>query len=67
MNVKLVTSWRLEFKTICFPLTMDGVLTVIERPEIKMEGNEYYTKIHEEFKKYGVEKLTAAQMGFRVW
>jgi hypothetical protein len=29
-----------------------------------MEGNEYYTKIHEELsKKYGVDKLTAAQMG----
>jgi cytochrome c553 len=26
--------------------------------------NEYYTKIHEELsKKYGVDKLTAAQMG----
>jgi hypothetical protein len=29
-----------------------------------MEGNEYYAKIHEELsKKYGVDKLTAAQMG----
>jgi hypothetical protein len=28
-----------------------------------MEGNEYYTKIHDELsKKYGVDKLTAAQM-----
>jgi hypothetical protein len=28
-----------------------------------MEGNEYYTKIHDELSKYGVDKLTAAQMG----
>jgi len=31
---------------------------------VKIEGNPYYEKIHEELsKKYGVEKLTAAQMG----
>jgi hypothetical protein len=30
-----------------------------------MEGNEYYTKIHDELsKKYGVDKLTAAQDGW---
>jgi hypothetical protein len=32
--------------------------------DVKMEGNAYYTKIHDELsKKYGVDKLTAAQMG----
>ena len=34
------------------------------KTDVKMEGNEYYTKIHEQLsKKYGVDKLTAAQMG----
>ena len=34
------------------------------KTDVKMEGNEYYKKIHEELsKKYGVDKLTAAQMG----
>ncbi len=34
------------------------------KTDVKMEGNEYYTKIHDELsKKYGVDKLTAAQMG----
>ena len=32
--------------------------------EVKVEDNAYYTKIHEELsKKYGVDKLTVAQMG----
>ena len=32
--------------------------------DVKMEGNAYYDKIHKELsKKYGVDKLTAAQMG----
>ena len=31
---------------------------------VNVKDNEYYTKIHEELsKKYGVEKLTIAQMG----
>lgn len=46
------------------PLTMSWCIDCHRKTEVKMEGNEYYTKIHEELsKKYGVEKLTAAQMG----
>jgi mono/diheme cytochrome c family protein len=46
------------------PLTMGWCITCHRKTEVKMEGNEYYTKIHEELsKKYGVAKLTAAQMG----
>ena len=46
------------------PLTMGWCINCHRKTEVKMEGNEYYTKIHEELsKKYGVEKLTAAQMG----
>jgi hypothetical protein len=33
-----------------------------------MEGNEYYTKIHEELsKKYGVDKLSSSNGRFRMW
>jgi len=46
------------------PLTMSWCINCHRKTEVKMEGNEYYTKIHDELsKKYGVEKLTAAQMG----
>jgi mono/diheme cytochrome c family protein len=46
------------------PLTMSWCIDCHRKTEVKMEGNEYYTKIHEQLsKKYGVEKLTAAQMG----
>jgi mono/diheme cytochrome c family protein len=46
------------------PLTMGWCINCHRETEVKMEGNEYYTKIHAELsKKYGVEKLTAAQMG----
>jgi mono/diheme cytochrome c family protein len=46
------------------PLTMGWCIDCHRKTEVKMEGNEYYTKIHEELsKKYGVDKLTAAQMG----
>jgi cytochrome c2 len=46
------------------PLTMGWCIDCHRKTEVKMEGNEYYTKIHEQLsKKYGVEKLTAAQMG----
>jgi mono/diheme cytochrome c family protein len=45
-------------------LTMGWCINCHRETEVKMEGNDYYTKIHEELsKKYGVEKLTAAQMG----
>ena len=46
------------------PLTMGWCIDCHRKTDVKMEGNAYYTKIHEELsKKYGVEKLTAAQMG----
>lgn len=46
------------------PLTMGWCVNCHRKTEVKMEGNDYYTKIHEELsKKYGVDKLTAAQMG----
>ena len=46
------------------PLTMGWCINCHRETNVKMEGNEYYTKIHDELsKKYGVDKLTAAQMG----
>ena len=46
------------------PLTMGWCVDCHRKTEVKMEGNGYYTKIHEELsKKYGVDKLTEAQMG----
>jgi cytochrome c2 len=46
------------------PLTMGWCVNCHRKTDVKMEGNEYYTKIHAELsKKYGVDKLTAAQMG----
>ncbi|MFV5700540.1 c-type cytochrome [Flavobacterium sp. XS2P12] len=46
------------------PLTMGWCVDCHRKTDVKMEGNEYYAKIHEQLsKKYGVDKLTAAQMG----
>jgi mono/diheme cytochrome c family protein len=46
------------------PLTMGWCVNCHRKTDVKMEGNAYYTKIHEELsKRYGVDKLTAAQMG----
>ena len=46
------------------PLTMGWCINCHRETEVKMEGNAYYDKIHSELsKKYGVDKLTAAQMG----
>lgn len=46
------------------PLTMGWCIECHRDSDVKMEGNEYYAKIHEELsKKYGVEKLTVADMG----
>ena len=46
------------------PLTMGWCIDCHRKTDVKMEGNEYYTRIHEQLsKKYGVDKLTAAQMG----
>ncbi len=46
------------------PLTMGWCINCHRETEVKMEGNDYYKKIHAELsKRYGVDKLTAAQMG----
>ncbi len=46
------------------PMTMKWCIDCHRKTDVKMEGNDYYTKIHEQLsKKYGVAKLTAAQMG----
>jgi mono/diheme cytochrome c family protein len=46
------------------PLTMGWCIDCHRKTDVKMEGNAYYDKIHSELsKKYGVDKLTAAQMG----
>ena len=46
------------------PLTMGWCINCHKETEVDLKGNEYYTKIHEELsKKYGVEKVTVAQMG----
>ena len=46
------------------PLTMGWCINCHRETNVKVEDNAYYTKIHEELsKKYGVENLTAAQMG----
>ena len=45
-------------------LTMGWCINCHRESEVNVKNNEYYTKIHEELsKKYGVEKLTVAQMG----
>ncbi|WP_027125672.1 c-type cytochrome [Gelidibacter mesophilus] len=46
------------------PLTMGWCINCHRETDVKVENNEYYTKIHDQLsKKYGVEKLTVAQMG----
>ena len=46
------------------PLTMGWCINCHRETNLKVESNEYYAKIHEALsKKYGVEKLTVAQMG----
>ncbi|MDG1571026.1 cytochrome c3 family protein [Robiginitalea sp. M366] len=46
------------------PLTMGWCINCHRETNVQMEGNDYYEKIHEELaKKYGVEQVTAAQMG----
>ena len=46
------------------PLTMGWCINCHRDTNVKVEDNAYYTKIHEELsKKYGVDKLTVAQMG----
>jgi mono/diheme cytochrome c family protein/DNA-directed RNA polymerase subunit RPC12/RpoP len=46
------------------PLTMGWCINCHRETDVKVEGNDYYAKIHEELaKKYGVQKLTAENMG----
>jgi len=46
------------------PLTMGWCINCHRETNVDLKDNAYYTKIHEELsKKYGVEELTAAQMG----
>jgi len=46
------------------PLTMGWCIDCHKTTEVKVQDNAYYTKIHEQLsKKYGLDKLTAAQMG----
>lgn len=46
------------------PLTMGWCINCHRETDVKVEGNAYYEKIHDELaKKYGVQKLTAANMG----
>ncbi|MDO5979411.1 c-type cytochrome [Flavivirga spongiicola] len=46
------------------PLTMGWCIECHRTTNVNVKDNAYYTKIHEELsKKYGVDKLTAAQMG----
>ena len=46
------------------PLTMGWCIDCHRETNVNMKDNEYYEKIHTELsKKYGVEQLTAAQMG----
>ncbi|MDO1513466.1 c-type cytochrome [Maribacter confluentis] len=45
-------------------LTMGWCIDCHRETNVKVEGNEYYEKIHAELsKKYGVDNLTAAQLG----
>ncbi len=45
-------------------LTMGWCIDCHRKTEVNVKDNAYYTKIHEQLsKKYGVDKLTAAQMG----
>ncbi|MDU8886659.1 cytochrome c3 family protein [Yeosuana sp. MJ-SS3] len=46
------------------PLTMGWCINCHRETNVKVQDNEYYTKIHEELsKKYEVDQLSAAQMG----
>jgi Class III cytochrome C family len=46
------------------PLTMGWCINCHNETNVNMKDNEYYKKIHEELsKKYGRDKLTAAELG----
>ena len=55
---------EMEIMSQYSPLTMGWCINCHRETNVKVEGNAYYEKIHEQLsKKYGVENLTAAQMG----
>ena len=55
---------QLEIMYQYSPLTMGWCINCHRETNVQVESNEYYAKIHDELsKKYGVDKLTAAQMG----
>ena len=55
---------RMEIMSQFAPLTMGWCINCHRETNVKVENNDYYTKIHEQLsKKYGVDQLTAAQMG----
>lgn len=55
---------EMEIMTQHSQLTMGWCIECHRTTNVAMEGNGYYEKIHEELsKKYGVERLTVAQMG----
>jgi mono/diheme cytochrome c family protein len=46
------------------PLTMGWCIDCHRETDVDLKGNEYYAKIHKQLaEKYGVEKVTAAQLG----
>ena len=46
------------------PLTMGWCIDCHRQTKVDLKGNEYYAKIHEQLAtKYGVDKVTAAQLG----
>lgn len=46
------------------PLTMGWCIDCHRETQVNMSGNAYYDKIHDQLaKKYGIEKVTAAQLG----
>ena len=55
---------EMEIMSQFAPLTMGWCIDCHRTTNVNVEGNEYYAKIHKELsKKYGVDKLTIAQMG----
>jgi hypothetical protein len=46
------------------PLTMGWCIDCHRETKVDLKGNEYYAKIHDQLaKKYGVDKVTASQLG----
>jgi|TARA_R110002012_G_scaffold273585_1_gene459554 mono/diheme cytochrome c family protein len=55
---------EMEIMSQYSPLTMGWCINCHRETNVNVAGNEYYKEIHEQLsKKYGVDQLTAAQMG----